>query len=169
MAQLNSTRSSPVPSVPPPDLAPVVLVADNEPTLLELFREILEDDQFRVLTAANGRDALALAETWIPDVLVTDVVMPRLDGFGLVHAVRRLYPGIPVIIMTGDTTYQDRPIEDLAAEVEAVATFMKPFDLTALHQAVQSVVSSGPRAGAPASLQGSGASGANGLGQDRAA
>jgi CheY-like chemotaxis protein len=97
--------------------------------------------------------------------------MPRLDGFGLVCAVRRLYPDIPVIIMTGDATYQDRPIEDLAAEVGAAATFMKPFDLTALHQAVRSAVSFL----APASLQGpgtssaNGASSANGLGQHRAA
>jgi CheY-like chemotaxis protein len=168
MAQLKSTRPSPVPSVPPLDLAPVVLIADNEPTLLELVRETLEDDKLRVLTAVNGRDALTLAETLVPDVLVTDVGMPRLDGVGLVRAVRRLYPGIHVIIMTGDATYQDRPIEDVAAEVGAVATFMKPFDLTALHQAVQSAVS----LLAPASLEGPGASrasGANGLGQDQAA
>jgi two-component system OmpR family response regulator len=162
MAQLDSTRPSPAPTVPPPNLAPVVLIADNEPTLLELFRETLEDDQLRVLTARNGQDALALAETWIPDVLVTDVVMPRLDGFGLICAVRRLYPGIPVIIMTGDATYQDRPIEHLAADVGAVATFMKPFDLTALHQAVRSAVS----LLAPAALQ---ESGVNGRGESRAA
>jgi CheY-like chemotaxis protein len=165
MAQLKSTRLSPVSSVPPLDLAPVVLVADNEPTLLELFRDILEDDQLRVLTAVNGQDALTLAETRVPDVLVTDVVMPRLDGFGLVCAVRRLYPSIPVIIMTGDAIYQNRPVEDLAAEVGAVATFMKPFDLNVLHQAVRSVV---PLL-APAPLEGSVASGATGLGQDRVA
>ena len=143
-----------------------MLIADNEPTLLELFRETLEDDQLRVLTAGNGQDALALAETWIPDVLVTDVVMPGLDGFGLICAVRRLYPGIPVIIMTGDATYRDRPIEELAAEVGAVATFLKPFDLTALHEAVRSVVS--PVEPAP-SRSGAGASEEPGrLSDDRA-
>ena len=139
-----------------------MLIADNEPTLLELLRDILEEDRLRVLTALNGREALALAETWVPDVLVTDVAMPRLDGFGLVCAVRRLYPGIPVIMMTGDATYQDRPIEDIAAEVGAVVTFMKPFDLAVLHQAVRSVVSPVE----PASLQGTGA---RDRGEDRAA
>jgi two-component system chemotaxis response regulator CheY len=162
MAPLKSTRPSPAPSAPLLDLAPVVLIADKEPTLLELFRDILEDDRLRVLTAVNGREALTLAETWIPDVLVTDVVMPRLDGFGLVCAVRRLYPGIPVIFMTGDATYQDRPIEDVAAEVGAVATLMKPFDLAALHQAVRSVVSPV----GPTSLEKIGASGRE---EDRAA
>jgi two-component system chemotaxis response regulator CheY len=155
MAQLDSTRPSPAPTVPPPNLAPVVLIADNEATLLELFRDALADDQLRVLTATNGREALALAEKCVPDVLVTDVVMPRLDGFGLVGAVRRLYPDIPVIIMTGDATYQDRPIEALAAEVGAVATFLKPFDLAELHQAVRGVIS--PRE--PASFARDGATG----------
>ena len=55
MEQLNPARPSPVPSVPPLDLAPVVLIADNEPTLLELFQELLGDDRLRVLTAANGQ------------------------------------------------------------------------------------------------------------------
>ena len=141
MAQLTSTRPAPVSSAVPLDLAPVVLIADNEPNLLEICRSILEDDHLRVLTALNGQEALALAETWVPDVLVTDVVMPRLDGFGLVGAVRRLYPGVPVLIMTGDEIYRGRPVEDMAAEVGAVATFMKPFDLDALHQAVWGVVS----------------------------
>jgi CheY-like chemotaxis protein len=158
MAQPTPTRSSPTASVPPLNLAPVVLIADDEPRLLELIRELLEDDRCQVLTAANGQAALALAETWMPDVLVTDVEMPCLDGFGLIRAVHRLYPGIPVIIMTGDESYAGRPVEDMAAEVGAVATFMKPFDLTALPEAVRSVISLVE----PVSLQGSGASGANG-------
>ena len=45
------------------------------------------------------------------------------------------------MIMTGDTIYRGRPVEDMAAEVGAVATFMKPFDLDALRQAVWGVVS----------------------------
>jgi two-component system OmpR family response regulator len=154
-------RSS-VAGIPPLDLAPVVLIADNEPTLLELLRDLLGNDRLRILTAANGQQALALAERWIPDVMVTDVSMPGLDGFSLIGAVRRLYPDVPVIIMTGDATYRDRPVGELAAEVGAVATFLKPFDLAALHEAVRSVVSPVE----PAPLEGS-RDGARGV--DRAA
>ena len=141
MVSRNPAGPSPVPSTPPPDLAPVVLIADNEATLLDLFRDVLADDGLRILTAVNGREALALAETCVPDILVTDVAMPHLDGFGLVSAVRRLYPDIPVIIMTGDATYRHRLVEDLAVEIGAVATFLKPFDLAVLHEAVRSVLS----------------------------
>lgn len=140
MAQANWGRLSPVRKAAPLDLAPVVLVADNERPLLELFRDVLEEDQFRVLTAADGQEALALAETRTPDVLVTDVAMPRLDGFSLVRAVRRLYPGMPVIVVSGDDCYAGRPVKDVAAELGAVATIMKPFDLTILPQVVRSVL-----------------------------
>jgi CheY-like chemotaxis protein len=160
MVPRNPAPPSPVASAPPLDLAPVVLIADNEPTLLELFQDLLGNDRFRILAAANGRQALALAERWIPDVMVTDVGMPGLDGFGLIGAVRRLYPDIPVIIMTGDATYRNRPVEELAAEVGAVATFLKPFDLAALHEAVRSVVSPVE----PARLEGS-RTGARGVSQ----
>jgi two-component system chemotaxis response regulator CheY len=137
MAQLNPPRLSPGRRTAPLDLAPVVLIADNERPLLELFRDILVEDHFRVLTAANGREALALAEASVPDVLVTDVAMPHLDGFGLMRAVRCLYPGIPIIVMSGDDHYAGRPVETLAAELGAVATLMKPFDLSVLHEAVR--------------------------------
>ena len=66
--------------------------------------------------------------------------MPRLDGFGLVRALRRLYPDVPVIVMTAGEEYAGRPIGDVAAEHRAVATFTKPFDLDLLHDAIRSVV-----------------------------
>ena len=122
------------------DLAPVVLIADNDRLLRDLCCEALGEMAVRLLTAADGKEALGLAETWIPDVLVTDVDMPRLDGFGLIRAVRRLYPEVPVIVMTGDASYGDRSIDEIAAEHGAVATLLKPFDLSLLEEAVRRVV-----------------------------
>ena len=84
------------------DFFPIVLLAENDRRFRDLVRETLELDQFRVLGAPNGQEALALAESWMPDLLVTDVAMPRLDGIGLIRAMRRLYPGMPVIIISGD-------------------------------------------------------------------
>lgn len=122
------------------DFAPVVLIADDDRVIRELCREVLEAEALRVLTAANGQEALALAEAWMPDVLVTDVVMPSLDGFGLVRALRRLYPGVPVIVMTGDEEYGGRPVEEVATEHGVVATFTKPFDVAQLEAAVRRAV-----------------------------
>jgi DNA-binding response OmpR family regulator len=140
MALHSSSLLSPVQKTAALDLAPVVLIVDNERPLLELFRSILEEDRFRVLTAADGQEALALAQASVPDVLVTDVAMPRLDGFGLMRAVRSLYPSLPVIVMTGDDSYAGRPVGVVAAELGAVATLMKPFDVTVLYEAIRSVI-----------------------------
>jgi CheY-like chemotaxis protein len=122
------------------DFSPVVLLAENDRTLRDLLQETLELDQFRVLIAANGHEALALAETWMPDLLVTDVAMPGLDGVGLIRAIRRLYPGMPIIITSGDPFYCERPLAAVAAEFGVDATFMKPFDLGDLSLAARKAV-----------------------------
>jgi CheY-like chemotaxis protein len=117
-----------------------VLLAENDRTLRELLQETLEFDRFRVLIATNGEDALTLAESWMPDLLVTDVAMPRLDGFGLIRAIRRLYPGMPIIITSGDAFYGDRPLATAAAELGVEDTLLKPFDLDDLALAVRRAV-----------------------------
>ena len=122
------------------DLAPVALIADDERILLELYREVLEGDGFCVLPATNGQEALALAQTWIPDVVVTDVIMPRLDGFGLIRSLRCLYPGVPVIVATGDLHYDSCPLEEVAASHGVAAILRKPFDLDDLLQEVRSLL-----------------------------
>ena len=84
------------------DFSPVVLLVENDRTLRELLQESLEVDQFRVLIASNGEEALAVAGASMPDLVVTDVSMPRLDGFGLIRAIRRLYPDVPIIVTSGE-------------------------------------------------------------------
>jgi CheY-like chemotaxis protein len=114
---------------PPLDFAPVALVADDDRVIRELCREVLETEALRVLTASNGQEALAI-----------DVTMPGLDGFGLVRALRRLYPEIPVIVITGEEEYDGRAVQSVAAEHGALATLMKPFDVAELGTAVRSAV-----------------------------
>src|SRR4026207_1908791 len=138
---------------PPLDFAPVALIADDDRVIRELCRDVLQAEALRVLMATNGQEALAIAEAWIPDVLVTDVVMPSLDGFGLVRALRRLYPEVPVIMITGDEEYDGRPIEEVGGAAGGVP---RPPEAGggwgarrrgALHQAVRR---HGARGGGPA-------------------
>ena len=140
MAPLQSTPAAPGRPTPARDFSPVVLLAENDPTLRALVQETLELDRLRVLTAVNGEEALALAEASLPDLLVTDVGMPRLDGFGLIRALRRIYPDVPVIVTSGDPYYDDRPLETVAAELRVAALFLKPFDLEDLQRAVRKTV-----------------------------
>jgi CheY-like chemotaxis protein len=122
------------------DFSPVVLLVENDRTLRELLQESLEVDQFRVLIASNGEEALAVAGASMPDLVVTDVSMPRLDGFGLIRAIRRLYPDVPIIVTSGDPLYGERPLAAVAAELDVEATFLKPFDLGDLSLAARTAV-----------------------------
>lgn len=154
MQELYSPRTLSFP-VPPWQSRPVVLIADDNSSLLELFQAILENDQYRVLTAVSGQIALDLAERWMPDALVTDVAMPCLDGFGLIRAVRRLYPDLPAIVMTGESHHRGRLVEEVAVEHGAVATLAKPFDVFLLEEALRTVVPYRGAAVAPRGEEGS--------------
>ena len=62
------------------DTKPLILIADDEPELLSIYREKLEQAGFRVLTAANGEQAVRIATAERPDLILMDVKMPIIDG-----------------------------------------------------------------------------------------
>lgn len=95
---------------PPPKRAPLVLVVDDSNTTRTLERSILESHGYRVEVAVDGRDALDRLAGMVPDVVVSDLDMPRLDGFGLLAAIRsdsRL-GGVPVVLVSSRGSDADR-------------------------------------------------------------
>ena len=115
-----------------------VLIVEDEPRFLYFLEEALEEfsGQFAVLTAGNGEDALAVLAAKPVSVLVTDLNMPKLDGFGLLAHVNERYPGLPVIVMTGYARpdIRGRLPRDLVSFLE------KPFTPDKLAQAIQSAL-----------------------------
>ncbi len=108
-----------------------VLVVDDDPSMRLLCSTNLELEGFVVLEADDGRVGLERAHADHPDVVLTDVVMPELDGFGLAEALRgdartRL---IPLIFLSGESSSANRV---RASELGAHAYLTKPFDLTKL-------------------------------------
>jgi len=79
------------------------LIVDDDPELLGILRKYLENHGFETISAANGAEALAAAPAGKPDIIITDVEMPRLDGFALCRRIKdnKVLADIPVIIMTG--------------------------------------------------------------------
>jgi two-component system chemotaxis sensor kinase CheA len=87
-----------------------VLVVDDALTVRELERSILERAGYAVRVAVDGQDALARLAEERPDLVVTDVEMPHLDGYGLVAAIRAR-PGlesVPVLMVTSRASADDR-------------------------------------------------------------
>jgi PAS domain S-box-containing protein len=116
-----------------------VLVVEDEPLLLELMAENLRDAGYRVLSAESPRRALELVRQRPVDILVTDVVMPELNGPELVERVRELQPGLPALYVSG---YAEQAISR-SSRLEPLLS--KPFEPDDLLAAVAALLRTGER------------------------
>lgn len=80
-----------------------LLLVDDSPTVLSLLQLVFEGDNYEVATARDGMEGLEKIREWQPDLIVTDSVMPRIDGFELLRRLRSdpATRDIPVILLTG--------------------------------------------------------------------
>jgi DNA-binding NtrC family response regulator len=116
-----------------------ILVVDDDNVILETITEYLEEKNFNVLAANNGLDALKMfeAENGGFDLLITDLIMPNIGGVAIISIVKKRYPRVPVIAITG---WGEHP-ETLAKEVEADFVLEKPFTLDELNRIIQNLLS----------------------------
>jgi DNA-binding response OmpR family regulator len=77
-----------------------ILVVDDDPRSRAAVAHLLAEEGYDATVAADGEEACGLLASWHPDLVVTDLEMPRLDGRGLLKRVRRLQPGTPVIVLS---------------------------------------------------------------------
>ena len=96
-ASMVANESATVPS------QPTVLVVEDEPVILEIITSLLQEEQYKVLQAPNGQAALALLEDDRPDLIISDIRMPGMDGFELCERVRANpdFAQLPFIFLTG--------------------------------------------------------------------
>ncbi len=118
---------------------PTILVVDDEPPILELVRYTLEDEQIRVLEAADGVQALEVAHAARPDLILLDVQMPRLDGLEVCRRLRAdtALGGTRIVMLTAAGQDADRA-RGLAAGADDYLT--KPFSPLALFTLVRSLL-----------------------------
>ena len=79
-----------------------VLVVDDEAANRELISDILADEGYDVVTAQDGLDALNQLAVPLPDVIISDLRMPRMSGVEFLAVVRRKYPDVPLIAISGE-------------------------------------------------------------------
>jgi DNA-binding response OmpR family regulator len=94
--------SAAVPQVAQEAMKPVILVVDDSWQLATAVKFRLERTGYRVVTASDGVEALSLLNSVAPDLIVADIMMPRLDGFGLYERLRAepRWTSIPIIFLT---------------------------------------------------------------------
>ena len=97
-----------------------ILVVDDEPALAGAVAEFLQDEGYRTAVARDGRTAFEIAMRAPPDLVLTDMHMPQLDGIGLVRRLRATGHSVPVVVMSA--VYAD-------IGIPGVHFVAKPFDL----------------------------------------
>jgi EAL domain-containing protein (putative c-di-GMP-specific phosphodiesterase class I) len=111
-----------------------VLLVDDDPAQLRLFRRLLEDASFEVVVAANGKEAIEKIESNSFDVILSDILMQDIGGIDLLRAVRQRDRDVPVLLMTGGP---DLTSAVKAVEYGALRYMEKPFKPNELVNAVR--------------------------------
>ena len=127
-----------------------VLVVDDRPDILGFILVQLEDAGYEVEVASNGKEALELQRRRAADVVVTDIFMPEMEGIETIHGLRRQFPDLKIIAMSGRDPRMKFDVFQVARELGAARTFKKPFRFEELVAAVRElqtkVAALGPKA-----------------------
>jgi DNA-binding NtrC family response regulator len=107
---------------------PLVVVADDDPQMLDLMRRILESLDYEVRTAVNAHTAIAVIAERRPEVVLTDVYMPEGDGLELLNWIRSQPDPIPVVVMSGSGASEFDALS-AAKRLGAADIIEKPFRL----------------------------------------
>ena len=109
-----------------------ILVVDDDPNILDVVSELLDMEGYRVTTAANGAEALRVVEQQLPSLVLLDMRMPVLDGWGFAKELRARGVKLPILVMTAA---QNARV--WAEEIGAQGYVAKPFEVPALLDAVE--------------------------------
>ena len=114
-----------------------ILIVDTRPTDRQLYTALLGSFGYRVLEAGDGSEALELARTELPDLVITDIIMPGMEGIETIRTLRRTHPELKVIAMSGGGRMKPESYLEVAKAFGAVRVFSKPFDNEELFAAIE--------------------------------
>ncbi len=115
----------------PPQRSIHVLVVDDDPTLLELLTDTLLAIGYAATPASDGMIALDLLANQKFDLVITDIKMPRMDGLQLLKKIKRHYPQLPVLFITGVAT------PEVIGQAEPDGWLAKPFRIAHIEQLIE--------------------------------
>ena len=116
-----------------------ILVADDDPDLLELLKMDLSFQGYEVVAATNGKEALDLATAQRLDLVLLDVMMPYIDGYHVAAELsQKMGKNVPkIMIMTSRDTVREKGIAMMSG---AVSILQKPFEMKVLHERIKELL-----------------------------
>jgi two-component system, NtrC family, response regulator AtoC len=121
-----------------------VLIVDDEPSIARSLTRVLEDRGYQVRSAPTGKEGLAEAEAWRPQIILLDVKLPDTDGLDLLPKIRRVEPTAQVIVLTA---FADTKVAVQAIKRGAVDFLRKPYDMDELVLSVETALKAFARDG----------------------
>lgn len=116
-------------------MAKILLVEDDD-LVRDMLTQVLQRASHQVTTAANGEEATACLRKEEPDIMVTDIIMPKKSGITLISEVKNCHPNLEIIAMSGGGRLDPTGYLDLSETLGASMSFEKPIDNTALLMAI---------------------------------
>jgi len=106
-----------------------ILIADDEIDIVETLQFMLESEGFNVLTAYDGEEALKIARNAIPDIILLDVMMPKINGYKVSRLLKfdKKFHDIPILMITARSQEEDKLIGE---ETGADEYITKPFEIS---------------------------------------
>lgn len=116
-----------------------ILLVDDDPNIRRLIMSILRQHGHMVHVAFDGLEAIRLLRVLMPEMLVTDLLMPRMPGLELINAAREDLPDLPIVVVSAYTNYTRE-----ALEAEGIHTLRKPFSQDELVSVVNRAIPTQP-------------------------
>ena len=117
-----------------------ILVIDDEASIQKLLTAIFERGGHEVMTAGNGNEGIALLDSYEPDLIVCDLLMPEKEGLETIREIREKNADVKIIAISGGGVVQPEMYLKLAEKVGANQSFTKPVNSSALMSAVNTLL-----------------------------
>ncbi len=111
-----------------------ILIADDEKAVRTLLAEALKHHDYEIDVVENGIEAISHIDRRSYDLIITDYMMPEMDGLELTRRIRLKYPSLPIIVVSGNGPQQD------LLKNGATACIMKPFNVCDLQNRVKNIL-----------------------------
>jgi CheY-like chemotaxis protein len=117
-----------------------ILVVDDDPMVNSLIRRLLEKRGYRVASAFNGKEALNIYSTGVFDLVITDIIMPEMEGLETIKELRHTDPSVKIIAVSGGGIGSADDYLHAANLLGALRTFSKPFHVEEMQRAVDELI-----------------------------